>query len=135
MEYSTLAIVLDEIDPFYSLCNRFQHPDKKFRRLKIVSGQSLLLSFQELFGYLLSDDRRVAAGPVIDDNAGLDTLLDCLPHKVGSLLHHLRLQHSLHELIEGMGFGVSKFIAHSDRGHEPDGPLSSGVEDLLTRFR
>jgi hypothetical protein len=111
----------------------FYFPSKVFRSPSIQASR--FLSLQELFGHPPRDDRRIASGPVVDDDAGFDTLLNRLPHEIGRLPHHLRLQHPHHEFVKGMGLGVGDFIPHSDRGHESDDSLSSGVENPLIRFR
>jgi hypothetical protein len=43
--------------------------------------------------------------------------------------------HPHQELVERVCTGVSRFIAHADRRHGADDPLSSGVEDPAIRFR
>ena len=48
----------------------------------------------------MSNDRRIVASSIVDNDAGFSDVLYGAPHDIGCFPHHLRLEQAFHELVE-----------------------------------
>ena len=60
----------------------------------------------ELLRDLLDNQGGVAAGAVIDDEIHLEPIIKGRVYDLGSILNHLRVQHSWDQLVKGEGLGM-----------------------------
>ena len=65
----------------------------------ILVDNLLPVPFQ--FGHPLRNNGCIAAGAIIDEDAGFKAALNRLPHEMGRLPRHLQLKHFFHGFVNG----------------------------------